>query len=106
MIRGSPLAIDQCIEPVFHCRLVPDLTLPDYENPPAEPLQSRFLTRIPDNVGSELRGPKGSPRLGRGGVSTTFVSMPEAAVNENGQTVFREHQVGTTGKVLTVKSKS
>ena len=68
--------------------------------------QGRFLARVPDDIGLELLRPERNPGLGGGGVPAAFVPMPEAAVHEDGQTVFREHQVRAPGEVLALQAEA
>ena len=102
----NPSLVDRCSQPAFNRRLVPRFTLPDDEDSPAERPQGRFLARVTDNIGRELFLPEGNPGLGGGGVPTAFVSMPEAAVHEDGQTVSGEHQVRASGEVLALQPEA
>jgi len=81
---------------------MPSLALPDDQGGPAERFEVILIPPIPRSVCCELwppiieAGPR-SPSLG------ALVSMPEAAMHEDGLLAAREHDVGRTRKAFTVK---
>ena len=73
---------------------------------PAKVAQSLFVALVSDNVARELVRPESDAGFGRVGVPAPVVSMPEASVNEYGQPMFREDQVGAAGKVLSIQAEA
>jgi hypothetical protein len=78
--------------------------LPNHSNPPACSRQRRDGTRINYPVALNLRPPK----LGSSGgqlEQVTIVTVPKAAVREQGSFVTREHQVWLAGKFPHMKAE-
>ena len=71
--------------------LVFEFALPKDENAPSEFLQCANVAPIAFNVRLELSDPELDARLRKRGSRTTRMTMPEAAVNENGEPMPREN---------------
>ena len=61
---------------------------------------------IPGNIAIELALPEFRTRLGHGCICATLMSVPEAAMNENGDSVTCEDQIRRAWEVLAVKSEA
>lgn len=90
----------------FPLQDVPEFALPDHHDRPSGGLELGDLTGIPFHVLSELRLPKGCACPWSGGVSTAWVTMPEAAVHEHHGVMLRQHDVRGTGKVPSVQPEA
>lgn len=80
--------------------------LPDHQNTPPQGMKPRVGSVVSSDVATELLLPEPLPRLRRSRVEATSMAVPEAAMNENGQPVTRQHQVGGPRKVLAMKAKA
>lgn len=85
---------------------VPCLALPDDEDPPPSGLQLTRLACVTLNVPAELLLPEVDSRLRLCGVTTTFMSMPEAPVNKNCGSIAMQNDVGPPGQVPRVQPES
>jgi len=84
---------------------VGDLAFPYCNRSPALPNEFANLSRITLDVRLEFLPPKPPSRGRHSGLDTTFMPMPEATVNENRGTQFRQHYVGPSRQVLGMKSE-
>lgn len=80
--------------------------LPNGGHPPPEAPKRLHVPLVAIDIAQELLLPELHVGPGRGGVATTFMSMPEAAVNENHRPVLREHEVWGARQLSDMKSIS
>lgn len=80
--------------------------LPDRSHTPTKSPKRLHVPPVTIDITQELLLPELRVSPGYGGVATTFVSMPEAAVNKNRCPVLREHKVRGAWQLLDMKSIS
>ena len=70
------------------------LTFPHDDAVPAQLAQDVLVDSVAGGVAFEFLQPPGAPLRGRGAIPTTTpVPVPEAAVNEDGDSVFRKNDI-------------
>lgn len=79
---------------------------PDDGHTPAKSLEHLHMSPVAIDIALEFLSPKLLVGSGGGGVATTFVSMPEAAVDKHHRPVLREHKVRGAGQLFDMKSIS
>ena len=85
---------------------VPRLAFPDDQGPPAEVSQCFFVTPVAGDVPGEFLRPERDAGFGRVGVAASRVPVPEAAMDEDGEPVAREDQIGAARKILPVQPEA
>ncbi len=79
------------------------ITFPDRDDGPAVCLQRRPISSIPFDITIELVLPEFGSRGGCCGVPAAFMPMPETAVDKDRSVVFRQNDIGFSGKVFRMK---
>lgn len=82
------------------------LALPHVNHPPARLLKLFPFLLVTLNCTSELGGPELCTSLGHGCARTSFMSVPEAAMNEDDSLVFSKDDVRPARKVPHMKAES
>jgi hypothetical protein len=82
------------------------LAFPHDEDLPSQTPEFRDGPLIPRDVGVKLRQPESFSCLGRGCPMTPFMTMPEAAVNDNDLLESREDKIRGAGEIAAMKAKS
>jgi hypothetical protein len=82
------------------------LTFPYNDAVPAKFLERGLMELVAGDVAVELRQPPLPTVRWRGAVPATAMSMPKAAVNEDGGFVFQQNDVGTAGEFSDVQPKA
>lgn len=77
--------------------------LPDDGHAPAKSVEHRRMTPVALDISFEFVPPELLVGSGSGRVTTTFVSMPETAVDEHRRLVLREYKVGGSGQLSDMK---
>lgn len=85
---------------------VPNLTLPDNNDPPTKGNKSCFIALVSFNVLVKLRLPTFDIGFRGVGKSTSRVPVPVAAVYLNDRPQSRKYDVGPTWKVATMQPKT
>lgn len=80
--------------------------LPDGGDTPAKSPERLRVSPVTIDIFLELLLPEHLVGSRSGGIATAFVSMPEAAVDENHRTVLRKHKVRGAGQLSDMKSIS
>lgn len=81
-------------------------TFPDNSHPPAKSAEHFCMADVAVDIPLEFLSPELLVGSGRGRVTATFMSVPEAAVDEYHRPVLREHKVRGTGQRSHMKSIS
>lgn len=89
----------------FFCRVLQG-TLPDNCHTPPESMELFRMPTVASNVALEFLTPEFFVGPGGGGVSATFMSVPEAAMDEYHRSVLLEHKVGGARQSPHMKSIS
>lgn len=108
-VSASRLRFNPPEEPLdvtLQSRRLPKSALPDDEDPPAISAQLADRDFVASDVVGELGHPERDVALGRVRVSTTTVSMPEAAVHEHNDSVAFQDDVRAPGQAPIVKPES
>ena len=87
-------------------RLAADLALPYDQHSPAPGFRLRQRGRVPLDVALQLLPPEVCPRLRQLGPLAAGVLVPEASVDEHGDSARGEHQVGLAGQVAAVEPEA
>ena len=74
--------------------------------PPIRWRSHESLLSIPGDIAVKLALPEFRTCFGHGCICATLMSMPEAAMNENGDSVTCEDQIRRAWEVLAVKSEA
>lgn len=80
--------------------------LPDDRHAPAESMEHLRMAPVASDISLEFLPPEIFIGPGSGCVAAAFMSMPEAAVDENHRTVLRKHKVRGAGQLSDMKSIS
>lgn len=95
----------QTLELRYHdLTLLVGLTLPDDEDAEAEAPHRAHHATIASHVGRELVLPERAIPLGSGRSTATWMSMPEAPVDEDRPTILLVHDVRGSGKSSSLRS--
>lgn len=81
-------------------------TLPHYHYRPTHFAEIALDPAIPVHICTEFLLPKSGICRGGRGEATIFVTVPEAAVDENDLAARREDQIGLAGKVFGVQTEA
>jgi hypothetical protein len=84
---------------------VPGLALPDDLDAPAQVDELLRHPAIPGDVGRELGLPELGSRLGVGAATTSFVPVPEAAMNEHRHLMFRKYEIRPARQIGAMQPK-
>ncbi len=87
-------------------RLICRFTFPDYSYAPAQLVKRFFVTAVAFNILTELPDPEINAGLRRISKSAIGVAVPVAAMDENNCLVARQHDIGTSWEVLSVKTET
>lgn len=82
------------------------LALPDGKGGVAEGAEGGEVAGVSLFVGGEFGLPEFAARGGQGGVLAALVLVPETAVDEDGDFVFRQYDVGRAGKVFSMQTEA
>lgn len=83
-----------------------DLAFPYHGHGPARGLQPIDRTTVPRDVRIELGLPERRGGLGQGDATTSRMAMPEAAMDEDGQSHSGHYDVGGSGKAADLRAIS
>lgn len=93
----------QCREPLV---LTTQLAFPDRDSVPALTVQQSDVSGIAGTVTGYFGGPEVRVCFRQPEVRAVRMSMPEAAIDEDGSAVARQHQVRTAGEFLVVEAEA
>jgi hypothetical protein len=80
--------------------------LPQNNHLPAQFPQPILVFAVPFHRSSKFGEPKLRPGGGRGGSRTSGMTVPKTTVDENDGGIFGEDDIGTAGKVFSMKPKA
>lgn len=93
----------QCREPLV---LTTQLTFPDRDSVPALTVQQSDVTGVAGTVTGYFGGPEVRVCFRQPKVRAVGMPVPEAAIDEDGSAVARQHQVRTAGEFLVVEAEA
>lgn len=82
------------------------LAFPDGEDGVAEGAEGGGVARVALFVCGEFGLPEVAACGGQGGVAAALVLVPETAVDEDGDFVFRQYDVGRAGEVFSMQTEA
>ena len=83
-----------------------NVAFPNREHAPSQLFEGALGLCIASDVSGELRTPIGLIGRWLPAAARTIVLMPEATVDENNGTVFRQHQVGSARQIAAMDTES
>lgn len=82
------------------------LAFPNHKDIPARRFQGGLGSLVPSHIAVEFRVPELGPGLGCPGMLATRVSVPEAAMDEDGDAIASENDVGSAWQIARLKAKA
>ena len=82
---------DKKLKSFFRC--APEFAFPNHDHAPALRLQKRLLTGITLDVCVKFPLPSFDVACWCSGITTSRMSMPEASMHEDGNSVFRKYEI-------------
>lgn len=99
---GVGRRIEQHNEKIGQVGPISGFAFPDRYHRPTEVSQLLFIPLVPRDVRCEFACPIGHAGLGRRGVPTFRMAMPETSVDEYREAVARQDDIGTPGEIAAV----
>jgi len=103
-----PSSFQEVGYPYFQSFQIPELALPDYEEPPTEQPELSLVTLVTSPILFKFRNPELMSRLRQAGKRAFLctVPMPKTAVNENDFVAATEYKVRIPWQFSIMKSVS